>query len=104
MCLEFSSPHFVLCTFNKLLFDAQYETLMRKIGKRHQKLTELQDGLHALARDKKPTMDGTEKFVKSFMHERHIRDIFTVPLEKLANGLPKLSFELRRKLSKQDQE
>ena len=86
----------VLCTFNQSLFDAQYETLVREIGKRQQKLTELQDRLNASARGKKPTMDGTEKIVKSILRGRHMKDLFTVQLEKLANGLPKLSFEFRQ--------
>ena len=86
----------VLCTFNQPLFDAQYETLVREIGKRKQKLTELQDRLNASARGKKPTMDGTEKIVKSILRGRHMKDLFTAQLEKRANGLPKLSFGFRQ--------
>ncbi len=86
----------VLCTFNQPLFDAQYETLVREIGKRKQKLTELQDRLDASAWGKKPTMDGTEKIVKSILRGRHMKDLFTAQLEKRANGLPKLSFEFRQ--------
>jgi len=89
----------VLCTFNQPLFDAQHETLVREIGKRKTKLTELKAKLDACTestRGKKPSMEGTEKIVKGILCGRHMKDLFTAQVEKRTNGLPKLTFEFHQ--------
>lgn len=86
----------VLCTFNQSLFDAQYETLVREIGKRKRKLAELQEKLEGhtkSSRGKKPTMKGTETNVKTILSGRHMKELFLAQVESGPTGLPRLSFK-----------
>lgn len=90
----------VLVTFNKKLFQAQYKTLIREIGKRKRKLERITHMLerHAngAAKGKKPTVAGTTKRVEALMSARHMKDLFGVRVNARKCGAPSLSWKFRR--------
>ena len=91
----------VLVTYNENLFVAQCQTLLREIGKRQQRLRELQ---HQLRRRREgrvrggrpPTLRGTQKKVDAWLKARHMKDLFQVEITQ-QRGLPALRyrFDLR---------
>jgi transposase len=84
----------VLVTFNRPLYVAQLKTLRREIRKRQQKLQSLQASLQRHAnqpiKGKKPTFEGTRNRVQTLLAGRHMKDLFTVTIEKGKDQLPKL--------------
>lgn len=73
----------VLITFNRPLYVAQCKTLLREIGKRREKLSNLEASLarHGI-KGKKPTLGGVRNRIQALLAGRHMKDLFTVTLEK----------------------
>lgn len=89
----------VLCTFNDNLFKKQHATLLREIGKRHQRLRDLQHSLRkarTLTKGKRPTLEGVRKKVDAIIAARHMQDLFAVKVSARPDGLPHLSFRFRK--------
>jgi transposase len=72
----------VLVTFNRPLYVAQLKTLRREISKRREKLSNLEASLQQGTRGKKPTLEGMRNRVQALLAGRHLKDLFTVILEK----------------------
>jgi len=72
----------VLVTFNRPLYVAQLKTLRREISKRREKLSNLEASLQHGTRGKKPTLEGMRNRVQALLAGRHLKDLFTVILEK----------------------
>ena len=91
----------VLVTFNKKLFQAQYKTLIREIGKRKRKLEciarMLDRHVTGAARGKKPTVAGTTKRVEVLLSARHMKDLFGVRVKARKSGVPSLTWKFRQK-------
>jgi transposase len=86
----------VLVTYNENLFVAQTRTLLREIGKRQQRLRQLQQQLRAwragTARaGRAPTLQGTKTKVAAWLKARHMKELFEVRVTERA-GLPELSY------------
>jgi len=75
----------IVVTYNENLFVSQYDTLLREIAKRQQRLRELQ---HNLRRHREgrvrgghpPTMKGTKNKVDGWLKARHMKDLFHVEI------------------------
>lgn len=88
----------VLCTFNDALFDAQRKTLRREINKRRRQLHELQQRLDSARKrrnGKRPTIEGTEKKVRTIVAARHMKDLFAVKVSARPGGVPRIRFCFR---------
>lgn len=89
----------VLVTYNEHLFVTQSQTLLREIAKRQQHLRELQAQLarwqQGRVRGKPPTVEGVRKQVTRWLKARHMKDLFTVTVEK-QQGLPALRYRFER--------
>jgi len=90
----------VLVTYNENLFVTQSQTLLREIAKRQQQLRELQTQLQRWhrgpLRGKPPTIDGVQKKVNGWLKARHMKDLFTVTIEK-KRGLPTLRYRFEHR-------
>jgi transposase len=73
----------VLITFNRPLYVAQWKTLKREISKRREKLSNLEASLNRQgAKGKKPTLEGMRNRIQALLAGRHMKDLFTVTLDK----------------------
>jgi transposase len=86
----------VLVTYNEALFEAQTQTLLREIGKRQQRLQELQQRLDAWACNKAhagkpPTLAGTQKKIDAWLAARHLKELFHIDLTEIER-LPVLKY------------
>jgi transposase len=86
----------VLVTYNENLFVAQSRTILREIGKRQQKLRQIQANLRRrregkVRRGKPPTMKGTRKKIDEMMKAQHMKQLFHVDLVE-RDGLPDLKY------------
>ena len=86
----------VLVTYNENLFVAQSRTLLREIGKRQQRLRELQLQLHRrqtgqVRHGKPPTVESVTKKVHGWLKARHMKELFAVDITE-HEGLPTLSY------------
>ena len=84
----------VLVVYNEALFEAQTQTLLREIGKRQQRLQELQQRLDARAGNpapagKPPTLAGVKKKIGAWLAARHMKELFDIDLTD-AERLPVL--------------
>lgn len=84
----------VLVTYNRSLYQAQLKTLRREIRKRRRKLQKLQTSLERHVtkpgKGKKPTVAGTRNRVQAILTGRHMKELFTVTVEKGQDQLPRL--------------
>ena len=91
----------VLVTWNRKLFDAQRQTLLREIEKRRQLLRALQRQLRRwrdgkIRGGRKPGVAGAQKKVDGWLKARHMADLFRVKVRK-ENGLPKVNYRFQRR-------
>lgn len=92
----FGVSRVVLVTYNEALFEAQTQTLLREIGKRQQRLHELQQRLDAWACNKAhagkpPTLAGTQKKIDAWLAARHMKELFHIDLTEIER-LPGLRY------------
>jgi transposase len=89
----------VLVTYNEALFEAQTQTLLREIGKRQQRLQELQQRLGAWAASptpagKPPTLAGAPKKIDAWLAARHMKELFEIDLTEVER-LPVLRYSFK---------
>jgi transposase len=87
----------VLVVYNEALFVAQTQTLLREIGKRQQRLRELQQRLDAWVHDRvpgghPPTLAGVRKKIDSWLKARHMKELFRIDLTARPDRLPVLRY------------
>ena len=97
----FGVEHTVLVTWNAVLAEAQYRTLLCAIAQRRQHLRALQGRLRRWRRGRmrggrKPTVAGTQKKVDGWLGAPHMRELFRVEVTK-EEGLPKVRYRFQRR-------
>jgi transposase len=98
----------VVVTYNEKLFQAQLQTLQREITKRRQALAELTASLQRHHRQPspglKPTLEGTQNRVATWLTARHMKQLFSVQVQAGPGGLPQLDWSFNSKAWRQLQQ
>jgi len=86
----------IVVTYNDNLFVSQARTILREIGKRQQRLKDLQTSLRRrregkVKGGKPPTVEGTKKKVEAMLKAQHMKTLFTVEVTE-KDEIPHLTY------------